>query len=151
MLNGMFALAIFDTQKQELLLARDAIGIKPLYYYHSGHTFVFASEIKAILTSGFYTTEVNWQSVYDYFTYLYVPCPQTIFRDIWQVPPGHFLKLNLRTGQMNLSSYWQARRLPEVETASEEELEDRTKHLLTQSVRGQLISDVPLGIFLSGG
>jgi asparagine synthase (glutamine-hydrolysing) len=151
MLNGMFALAIYDSQKQELLLARDAIGIKPLYYYHNGGTFVFGSEIKAILTSGYYAPEVNWQSVYDYFTYLYVPCPQTIFRDIWQIPPGHFLKLNLRTGRVNISSYWQVRRLPEIETASEAELEDRTKYLLTKSVRGQLISDVPLGVFLSGG
>jgi asparagine synthase (glutamine-hydrolysing) len=151
MLNGMFSLAIFDRERHRLLLARDPLGIKPLYYYQNGSAFVFASEIKAILDSGYYTTEINWQSVYDYFTYLYVPSPQTIFRDIWQVPPGHSLIVELRTGETKLASFWQVRRLPEIETASRPELEDRTKYLLRQSVRQQLVSDVPLGVFLSGG
>jgi asparagine synthase (glutamine-hydrolysing) len=151
MLNGMFALAILDTQNQQLLLARDPIGIKPLYYYHQGGRFVFASEIKAILASELYTTEVDWQAAYDYFTYLYIPCPQTMFRDIRQLPPGHVLKLDLRTGQVQTSAYWQVRRLPDIETASEAELQERANHLLTQAVSAQLISDVPLGIFLSGG
>jgi len=150
-LNGIFALAILDVDNQRLLLARDPLGVKPLYYYHAAGKFVFASEIKAILASGLYATEVNWQAAYDYFTFLYVPCPQTIFRDIWQVPPGHLLQLDLATGRFDLSPYWQVRRLPEIEAASEAELYERANQLLTRAVRGQLVSDVPLGIFLSGG
>ena len=150
-LEGMFAFAILDLRSQTLFLARDQIGVKPLYYCALPDRFLFCSEIKAILASGQYTVDVNWQAVSDYFTYLYVPCPQTIFRDIWQVPPAHGLLLDLETGSFKLESYWQVRRLPEVERASAGDLEAHVRNLLAESVRRQLVSDVPVGVLLSGG
>jgi len=163
-LNGMFAFAIYDGRPQitdhsgrqlavsgRLLLARDPIGIKPLYYCALPDGFLFGSEIKSLLASGLYTVDVNWQAVYDYFTYLYVPYPETVFQSIQQVPPAHLLTLNLVDGSFRLERYWQVRCLEEVEHASFEDLKAWVQELLTDSVRRQLISDVPLGVFLSGG
>lgn len=150
-LNGMFALALLDLNQGKLLLARDPIGVKPLYYCQLDGKIAFGSEIKAVLASGVCSREVDRQAVWDYFTYLYVPYPATIFRDIRQLPPASLLTIDLGTGSSQLSMYWSVRRLPEVESASDEELAGRTRQLLSRSVEGQLISDVPLGIFLSGG
>lgn len=155
-LNGMFALALYDARRKQLLLARDRLGIKPLYYHHFRGVFVFASEIKAILATGLYSPEVNWQALYDYFTYLYVPCPDTMFQGIFQVPPAHVLELDLRTNEARLRRYWQLRG-PEDPAASgsdgrsDDEAKTVLRELLGDSVRRQLLSDVPLGIFLSGG
>jgi asparagine synthase (glutamine-hydrolysing) len=150
-LNGMFAFALLDLEKQKLLLARDRLGIKPLYYWPGAGGFLFASEIKSILASSLYRTEVNWQAVFDYFTFLYVPCPETIFAGIQQLPPAHRLIFDLATGGTNLERYWQVNRRPEVERASERDLREMTRELAADCVKRQLISDVPLGVFLSGG
>jgi len=150
-LNGMFAFAVLDLRNQRLLLARDRIGIKPLYYWTGPHGFLFGSEIKAILASGLYTADVNWQAVHDYFSYLYVPCPETVFAEIQQLPPAHRLVLSLQDGERRFERYWQVQRLEHIEGASFEDLQGMVKELLTDSVRRQLVSDVPLGIFLSGG
>jgi asparagine synthase (glutamine-hydrolysing) len=153
-LNGMFAFAILDRRRKKLVLARDHFGIKPLYYYTRDGKFAFASEIKGILASGIYSPEINWQGMHDYFTYLYVPCPQTIFRDIRQVPPAHLLELDLQSNEISLTRFWH---LPS-QTAhgnrkAEEyrEAKSKLRELLSDSVRRQMISDVPLGVFLSGG
>jgi len=150
-LNGMFAFAILDFRSQRLLLARDPIGIKPLYYWSTSETFLFGSEIKSILASSLYSTDVNWQAAYDYLTYLYVPSPQTIFRGIAQLPPAHRLILDLSSGESRLERYWHIRRMEDVEKASAEDLRQRVRHLASDSVKRQLVSDVPLGVFLSGG
>jgi len=152
-LNGMFALAILDRRRKKLVLARDHFGIKPLYYYRSQDRFVFASEIKGILASGIYTPEINWQGFYDYFTYLYVPCPETMFKDIYQLPPAHFLEFDLKSNQSHLSRYWSLPAASEANghTPSYEESKKTLRKLLTESVERQMISDVPLGVFLSGG
>jgi asparagine synthase (glutamine-hydrolysing) len=153
-LNGMFAFAILDRRQRKLVLARDHFGIKPLYYYHDQGRFIFGSEIKAILASGLYSPDINWQGVYDYLTYLYVPCPQTMFRGVQQVPPAHLLELDLDSNQARLSRYWQ---LPEASSMSRtgkdayEEARSKLRELLSDSVRRQMVSDVPLGVFLSGG
>lgn len=150
-LNGMFALAILDRGRRKLVLARDPLGIKPCYYYRGKREFIFASEIKAILGSGAYTTEIDEQALYDYFTYLYVPCPSTIYRDVLQVLPAHVLELDLETMETKQWPYWSL-----ADGADEAELDGpvaagEIRRLLTDSVRRQLISDVPLGVFLSGG
>ena len=150
-LNGMFALALFDVKNEKLLLARDPLGIKPLYYSARPGTFLFGSEIKAFLAPNLLPVEVNWQAVYDYLTFLYVPCPQTMFRDVVQLPPAHRLILDLRTEQARLEPYWHIRNLPEIRSATPSDLRARARELVTDSVRRQLISDVPLGVFLSGG
>jgi asparagine synthase (glutamine-hydrolysing) len=151
-LNGMFAFAIFDKGKRKLLLARDHCGIKPLYYYANSGKFAFASEIKAILASGIYSPEINWQALHDYLTYLYVPCPDTMFRGIYQVPPAHTLELDLNSNELLPRRYWTI-------TAHEngnhsfdyEAAKSELRSLLTDSTKRQMISDVPLGVFLSGG
>lgn len=154
-LNGMFAFALLDRQHQKLILARDHFGIKPLYYYHANGCFAFGSEIKAILSSGVYSPDINWQALYDYFTFLYVPCPQSIFRGILQVPPAHVLELDLRTNQIEVWRYWRVSEAGETVRSSEEYDEVAGKEilrsLLADSVRHQMMSDVPLGVFLSGG
>ncbi len=151
-LNGMFAVAILDRGRRKMVLARDHFGVKPLYYHHAAGRLVFGSEIKAILASGAYATDVNWQAVSDYLTYLYVPCPETIFRDVLQVPPAHVLEYDLATRQTAMWPYWE---LPADErSAGDGRPEDdcvQLRALLTDSVKRQMISDVPLGIFLSGG
>lgn len=153
-LNGMFAFAILDRRRQKLVLARDHFGIKPLYYFHSQGKLAFASEIKGILASGFYSPEINWQGLYDYFTYLYVPCPHTIFRDIKQVPPAHVLELDLESNQIELRRYWsltQQKTNGNGKSQDYEEAKSKLRDLLSDSVRRQMIADVPLGAFLSGG
>ena len=153
-LNGMFAFALLDRRRKKLILARDHFGVKPLYYYQQGERFAFASEIKGILASGIYSPEINRQGLYDYFTYLYVPCPETMFRDIYQVPPAHLLELDLQTNEIALRRYWQ---MPgdnangNGKTQSYEEAKSGLRDLMGDSVRRQMISDVPLGVFLSGG
>jgi asparagine synthase (glutamine-hydrolysing) len=149
-LNGMFAFAIFDRSKRKLLFARDHLGVKPLYYYHGEGRLLFGSEIKAILESGGYTKEVNWQAIRDYFTFSCVPCPQTAFRDIVQVPPAHTMTFDLRSGRLELKRYWSVGEAA-TEAISVGDARDRLRPLLADSVRRQMISDVRLGVFLSGG
>jgi asparagine synthase (glutamine-hydrolysing) len=152
-LNGMFALALYDRKRQKLFLVRDRLGIKPLYYYQGHGQLAFGSEIKTILASGIYSPELNWQALYDYLTYLYVPLPATMFRDIFQVPPAHVLEFDLPTRNTRLWPYWQLKACtaPSERRATYEEDKRRLRELLVDSVQRQMISDVPLGIFLSGG
>ena len=155
-LNGMFAFAIWDSNQERLLLARDRLGIKPLYYCQRNGEFVFGSEIKAILKSGVCSSEINWQGVYDYFSFLYVPYPQTIFEGIYQLPPGCILKFSPKTGKVEVEKYWtigvEGWKNGRIEgKKSYEEYKIRLRELLTDSVKKRLISDVPLGAFLSGG
>jgi asparagine synthase (glutamine-hydrolysing) len=151
-LEGMFAFAIFDRRNRTLLLARDHIGIKPLYYLQEKGRFLFGSEIKSILASGAYSVDINWQAASDYFTYSCIPAPQTIFKGIEQVPAGHTLTLALDNHDAVLECYWRAGdaadAFPELPHA---ELQPELRRSLTRSVRAQMLSDVPLGIFLSGG
>lgn len=152
-LNGIFALAILDRRANKVVLARDHFGVKPLYYYRAGDKLVFASEIKGILASGIYTPDINWQGFYDYFTYLYVPCPETIFAGIYQIPPAHFLEFDLNNNTSSLAQFWSLKSAGETNghTVSYEASKKELRQLLTQSVEQQMISDVPLGVFLSGG
>jgi asparagine synthase (glutamine-hydrolysing) len=153
-LNGMFAFAILDRRRKKLVLARDHFGVKPLYYHRSHERFVFASEIKGILASGIYSPEINWQGFYDYFTYLYVPCPDTMFQGIHQLPPAHYLEFDLTTNQSHLSRYWSLQPGTDATNGnvpSYKESKTTLRKLLAESVERQMISDVPLGVFLSGG
>jgi asparagine synthase (glutamine-hydrolysing) len=149
-LNGIFAFAIFDKVAGKVLFARDHLGVKPLYYYHSQGRLLFGSEIKAILESGSYSKEVNWQAIDDYFTFACVPCPHTAFRGIMQVPPAHTMTFDLRSGQLKLEKFWDIGAAVK-EAAALGDGRARLRSLLADSVRRQMISDVPLGIFLSGG
>ncbi len=157
-LNGMFAFAIADTRRHsqpELFLARDHVGIKPLYYTLHGGVFAFASEIKALLALDLAPREVDWQAIYDYFSFLYIPYPRTAFRGISQLAPGHYLTCRAPGGSVNLRRYWDpirdgGSRTP-AQAGSQDEVQEELRPLLEDAVRRQLVSDVPLGVFLSGG
>ena len=148
-LRGMFAFAVWDAVRQELFLARDRVGIKPLYYRWDGSTFSFASEIKALLADPAVPREIDPLALDDYLTYLYVPAPRTIFRGIRKLLPGHTLTVT-RTGPGEPREYWDLRFQPEA-GLGEEEAARVLYEKLRESVSIHLESEVPLGAFLSGG
>ena len=145
--NGMFAFAIWDQNRRELFLARDRLGIKPLYYYWGHNQLVFASEIKAILQVPEVEREVNPQAVYHYVGYEFVPAPDTMFRHVHKLPAGHYLRL--KDGQITVQRYWDMSF--DTDGRTPQDYAEQMRELLTESVRKRLISDVPLGVFLSGG
>ncbi|MCF6187873.1 MAG: asparagine synthase (glutamine-hydrolyzing) [Desulfobulbaceae bacterium] len=148
-LRGMFAFALFDSNDNSIFLARDRIGIKPLYYYHKDNRLLFASEIKAILEDTEVERKLNHQALYDYIGFEFVPAPATMFEDIFKLPAGHYLMM--REGQVEIKQYWDlsfAQGKNELDYAGSVE---RLRELLDYSVKSHLVSDVPLGVFLSGG
>ncbi len=147
-LRGMFALAMWDEPRRRLLLARDRVGIKPLYYHFDGQRLVFGSEIKAILAAPNVPRQIRPEALLDYLTLYYVPAPKSMFRDIEKLRPGHVLVFE--DGRVRTSEYWDLT-FPEPSTAGEDELGERFWQHLRESVGMRLVSDVPLGAFLSGG
>jgi asparagine synthase (glutamine-hydrolysing) len=146
--NGMFAFCIWDARDRSLFIARDRLGVKPLYYYHDGAgCLVFASEIKSLLKNPAVPCEIDLQSLYYFVGYEFIPAPMTIFKGIRKLPAGHYLLF--KEGKLEIVRYWdidfkeRARPRQEVEMELVERLEG--------SVRKRLESDVPLGVFLSGG
>ena len=148
-LRGMFAFALWNRQTQEMLLARDRVGIKPLYYYWNGHQLVFGSEIKAILACPTVVKEIEPTAVADYFALMYIPAPKSIFKNIHKLPAGHTLVL--KPGQQPLlNQYWDLKFAPDT-TLSAEQWCERIVAKLRESIDIRTISEVPLGAFLSGG
>ncbi len=152
-LRGMFAFAIWDTQKQRLFLARDRLGIKPLYYYHKDGQFLFASELRALLASGLVPRGISADGLLSYLSFGAVQQPLTLIEDVFCLLPGHYLEW--RDGQVKTIRYWDALSSIETQTVKSQQgheanLEAIRAHL-EESVRLHLISDVPLGAFLSGG
>ena len=145
-LNGMFAFAIYDRASDELFAARDRLGIKPFYYHHDGERFVFASEIKALLASG--QVEARPDLVALHTPARFQVSPRTGVEGVWKLPAGHYLRL--RGGRLELTRYWQLRPR-EDPTVSLEQAADTLDSLLRDSVRLQMIADVPVGAYLSGG
>jgi asparagine synthase (glutamine-hydrolysing) len=150
-LNGMFAFAVYDKFKNRLLLARDRLGIKPLYYAdYNGH-FIFASEIKAILAADLIPREVNRQAVWDYFSFLYIPHPETAYHYIKHLPPAHLLVYDIKKRQTELRRYWHLWEGEPIPMEDRSQAETLLRELVRDAVKRQLVSDVPLGLFLSGG
>ena len=148
-LRGMFAFAIWDDKARTLFVARDRAGKKPLYYTTTTNgTFVFGSELKTLLEHPDVRRELNPQGLDAYFTLGYVPDPLSIFRHIHKLPPGHYL--TLREGKVSVKQYWDFELEP-AESTREVDYLEQLRFLLDESVRLRLISDVPLGAFLSGG
>jgi len=147
-LRGPFAFAIWDSRKERLFIARDRIGKKPLFYAFKNQTLVFASEIKAILQDPDISKEVNRPAITDYLSYGYVPTPESIFRGIMKLPPAHFIIYE--KGNIRLQKYWEPDFSKKIKM-SEKDYCDRTMDLLEECTKIRLISDVPLGAFLSGG
>ena len=148
-LNGMFAFAVWDDVDKTLTLARDRAGIKPLYYSNVGDDFVFASEIKAILATGLVKAELDREGLDQYLTFLWTPDPQTVFKNIHKLPPAHFLQW--KNGEVMLSEWWDLS-FDKIETGkSDEYWRDQVLETLDRIVRLEMVADVPLGSFLSGG
>ncbi len=148
-LEGMFALALFDADDHSLTLVRDRFGVKPLYWASlPGGGIIFASEIKALFASGLITASVDEDAVDAYMLHGYVPAPQTLYKSIHKLPPAHMLTMNA-DGDMTVAPYW--RPAPGQDLPNAKEVPDHLDHLLAESVRMQLRSDVPVGALLSGG
>jgi asparagine synthase (glutamine-hydrolysing) len=146
--RGMFAFAIWDSSKKKLFIARDRLGIKPLFYALIGDTLYFASEMKAILQYSFFPREMDMDALGAYFMLSYIPAPMTIFKHIRKLLPGHALEVT--NGKVAISQYWDLRFIPD-HTKKEDYFIDGFMGLLEEAVKLRLISDVPLGAFLSGG
>lgn len=161
-LRGMFAFGIWDAREKKLLLARDRLGEKPLYYYYDDKKFIFASELKAILQDRRIGRNVNTAAVADYLTYNYIPFPETIFKGIYKLPPGHSMTVRIVQGsskadirqderlELSIKQYWDVAYNPDY-SLSADEWAMALREKLKEAVRIRLISEVPLGAFLSGG
>ncbi|HYN08253.1 MAG TPA: asparagine synthase (glutamine-hydrolyzing) [Vicinamibacterales bacterium] len=149
-LNGMFALALFDSREQQLLLARDPAGEKPLFYRHHGGAICFASEVKALLADPSCPRELDVASLDYYLAFGYVPGERCLFHGIRKLPQGHALTFDVRSGSARTWPYWSLP-APAPFAGSDEDLVDELERLLSDSIRLRLIADVPVGIMLSGG
>jgi asparagine synthase (glutamine-hydrolysing) len=155
--NGMFAFAIWDSRKRSIFIARDRLGVKPLYYWSNGNHFAFSSELKALLALPQVPRRLSMQALQSYLMYEYVPAPESIFADIQKLPAGHFLEIQLDGSEQGCHTlgwrpqpYWEVR-FQEQPRRSIDEYVEELKMLLKAAVARRLISDVPLGVFLSGG
>ena len=148
--QGMFAFALWDSGRDRLILCRDRLGIKPLYYWWDGKKLVFASEIKSIIKYPNLPRKVNLEGFYSFLAFQYVPGEETAIKNVYRLPPAHMLVLE--SGNIVLKEYWNLGSA-EIESwkGSEQEALDHLGELLTKSVDMRLISDVPLGVLLSGG
>lgn len=151
--NGMFALALWDKTRQELFLARDRYGIKPLYYTFNGDSFVFASEQKAILTHPAISREIDLEALLEYFTFQNIFTDKTLLKGIRLFPAGCYARLPLgsTTKSLALTQYWDYDFQEPQQAASEAEYLEELDRLFQQAVKRQLVSDVDLGSYLSGG
>src|SRR5579864_8246803 len=151
-LNGMFAFAIFDRPRRAVFLARDRVGIKPLHYAVDGRRLVFASELKALLRDPALRKGIDPVALDEYLAYEFVPSPRSIVRGISKLQPGHTLTWSLDEGGPRLRRYWAATLSPgDTRGQSLDVAAEELRDVLRESVRKELISDVPLGVFLSGG
>jgi len=148
-LRGMFAFAIWDAPRKRLVLVRDRLGVKPLYYHVEGDTVTFGSEIKALLQNPGVRREWDPAALDAFLAFQYVPAPGTIYRHIFKLPAAHLMVVE--NGHVSLRRYWTLAFTGEPARATEGELLDRLDELVTESVKLRLLSDVPLGAFLSGG
>jgi asparagine synthase (glutamine-hydrolysing) len=149
-LRGMFAFAIWDAPRRRLFAARDRLGIKPLVYAWDGRCVRFASELKALVEDPAVSRDLDWEAVRDYFAHLCVPAPRTIFRAIRKLPPASYLIASPDGGEPEIRRYWTLRMAPD-DAVSEAEWIARLQALLDDTVRLHMVSDVPIGAFLSGG
>ncbi|MFQ5454188.1 MAG: asparagine synthase (glutamine-hydrolyzing), partial [Candidatus Zixiibacteriota bacterium] len=147
-LRGMFAFGIWDSKKQILFLARDRLGIKPLFYSFRNGKLVFASEIKSILVDSNFTRNINNEALAAYFMFSYIPSPKTVYDNINKLPAGHYLIC--KDGRLTEKKYWDLTFKPD-RKKKEQDFIHEFMDLFRESVGLRLISDVPLGAFLSGG
>lgn len=153
-IDGMFGIAIYDSRIAKVRIYRDRIGIKPLYYLYNGKDFGFASELKGIINMcNDFKFNVDYTAIYDYINNLYIPEPKTMYHNIFKLPPAYRLEYDVRSKQISkLGSYWKLK-VNEIQgkQRNEDELIEELKFLIHNSVKEQMVADVPIGTFLSGG
>ncbi|MCC7264391.1 MAG: asparagine synthase (glutamine-hydrolyzing) [Candidatus Latescibacteria bacterium] len=147
-LRGMFAFALWDQRQQTLMLARDRLGKKPLYYAHRAAGLTFASELKALLCDPAVDRSIDRQAIDEYLSFLFIPQPRTIYQQVKKLPPATYALY--RGGQLEIHEYWTVR-YEEVGAPRIEESAEQLDHLLREAVALRLLADVPVGAFLSGG
>jgi asparagine synthase (glutamine-hydrolysing) len=148
-LRGMFAFALWDHNSHTLFLARDRLGIKPLYYVNTGKALLFASEIKSLLCDPEVQRDVDPQVIHRFLTFLHLPGERTLFKGVRKLEPGHYLVVN--ESGLRCQQYWDLQFQPQTNGQSLNRACDELRHLLSQTVREHMISDVPVGVLLSGG
>lgn len=149
-LRGMYTIAIWDKLECELFIARDRLGVKPLYYYHDNEQFVFASEIRAILSAGVIKRKINQTAILEYFRYQSIGFPFSPVEGIYQMQAGTWMRI--KDNEINIHAYWDpTARNHDFHFTGKKEVEQKIKDLMLQSVKRRLVSDVPVGAFLSGG
>ena len=149
-IEGMYAISIFDSNLDKVFLARDRVGIKPLYYSMINDGLTWASELKCLKEYyGEDLLEQDQTALYDFLTYLYIPAPKTLYKNVHKLEPAHYISVCLKSMNYTKVKYWdlQVKNIP----ISEEKAKQKLRELITKSVNEQLISDVPVGFFLSGG
>lgn len=151
LLDGMFAFAIFDRVRRKLVLARDRLGQKPLLYFMDGDTLVFASEFAGLLQYPEFPRELDKESLSNFMSLQYIPQPDTIYRKVRKLPPGHILELNLDNSHISIHCYWQTDFSIKNSTMTLDSATAKLRTLVEKAVEKRLVSDVPIGTFLSGG
>ena len=150
---GMFAYSIYDKKKQEVYLLRDRVGVKPLYYFNKNGYLLFGSELKALCAYPGFVKEINTQAVTLFFKYGYIRAPHTIFKDTFKIQPGHYVKIDLVRKKVEQHKYWDVvdyYNQPKLKISETEALEE-TERLFESAFQYRMVSDVPVGVFLSGG
>ncbi len=150
--RGMFAFAIWDKRKEKLFLVRDRAGVKPLYYYFKNNLFLFSSELKSFHKHPKFEKEINFDALALFLQFGYILAPHTIFKDAYKLKPGHYLEIN-KDGQLKEIKYWDIidYYLAEPISKPEDEIEKELEQILIESFKYRMVSDVPVGVFLSGG
>lgn len=149
--NGMFAIAIFDTTKDEVFFARDRIGIKPFYYFQNDNCLLFGSTIKSIITSNLYNPEINWDGLSQNFRFSIAQRPTTSFKGIKSLKPACWMKYNLTTNTLKIKQYWEIPTNQQIHDLTEKKAVDLIEESLYKAIKYRLISDVEVGSFMSGG
>ncbi len=150
---GMFAIALYDRQKQQVIFIRDRAGVKPLYYYWKNDLFLFGSELKSLFKHPRFDKEIDINSLALFLQFSYIPAPHSIFKNTFKLLPGHFLVVDLKTKELELKKYWDVfdyYNKPRIKI-SEEEVIEETDRLLKNAYEYRMVADVPVGLFLSGG
>lgn len=153
-IDGMFAMAIYDKRDGVIRLFRDRVGIKPLYYYYDGTNFGFASELKGIVNMcDTVSLQIDHTAVYDYLNYIYIPAPKTYYKNVYKLLPGHRMTFDIKSKRIiKNSSYWKLYvNTKQASERNQRDIIEELKELIKESVSEQMIADVPVGTFLSGG
>ena len=150
-LDGMFAFSIYDRNSNKLLIFRDRLGVKPLYYYFNNSLFMFSSELKSFHQNPFFCKEIDEESLSLYFQYGYILEPWSIFKNVYKLKAGHYLEIDLNKKQLSIQKYWDVSNTDKFLDMNENEILNKIEKYLIEAFNYRMVSDVNIGVFLSGG